>query len=136
MIEINENQRELESVTVRAVDFSVQHEIQMARVVEAGAVVGDCELVNALNVARVFDRDGRVIREGFEQGEIAGAEAFWADAIDEFNDAETLIAKTHRDGNDGARFHFRFGVHLAEETRIFGGVSDYYCFASLRDPAC
>src|SRR5271156_7074548 len=136
MIEVNEDQGELEGVTVRAVDFCVQHEIQMARVVEAGAIVGDGEFVDALNVARVFDGDGGVIGQGFEQREVAGAETFWADAIDQFDDAEALIAEAHWDSDDAARFHFCFGVYLSEETRILGGVSHYYCFAGLRDPAC
>src|SRR5271166_4699671 len=136
VIEVDENQGELESVAVRAVDFSVQHEIQMARVVEAGAIVGDGELVNALHVARIFDSDGRVVRERLQQGEIAGAETFGANAIDQFDDTEALIAETHGHGDDGARFHLCFRIYLAEETRVFCGVPYYYSFTGLRDPAC
>ena len=62
---------EFESIAVRAVDLRVQHEIQMPRVVQAGAIVGDGQLVDALHVARVFDGDGGVVREGFEQRQVA-----------------------------------------------------------------
>src|SRR6185437_15210900 len=99
MVEVDEDDRKFVAVTVRAVDFRVQHEVQMARVVERGAVVSDSEFVNALDVARVFDGDGRVVGKGLEQREFARAETFVADAVDEFDDAEALVAKTHWHGD-------------------------------------
>ena len=74
VIEVDEDQRKFEAVAVRAVDFRVQHEVQMARVVEAGAIVGDGQLVDALHVARIFDGDGGKIGQRFEQRQVALAE--------------------------------------------------------------
>ncbi len=135
VIEIDEDERKLEGVAVRAVDLGIEHEIQMARVVEAGAIVGDRQFVDALDVARVFDGDGGVIGERFEQREVALAETFRADAIDQLDDAEALVAEAHGHGDDRTRFHFRLLVHLREETRIFRRVRDDDDFAGLRDPA-
>ena len=77
-VEINEDQRELERVAVRAVNLRIQHEIQMPRVVEAGAVVGDRELMNALDVPRIFDGNRGVVGKRLEQREISRAEALRA----------------------------------------------------------
>ena len=104
---------------MRAVNLRIEHEIQMARIVEAGAIVGDGQLVDALDVARIFDCDGGVVGKRFEQREVALAETFRADAIDQLDDAEAMIAEAHRNGDDRARFHFCVLVNLREEARIF-----------------
>src|SRR5579864_131388 len=119
VIEIDEDERKLEGVAMRAVKLGIEHEIQMARVVEAGAIVGDGEFVDALHVARIFNCDRGVVGERFEQGEVALAETFRADAIDEFDDAEAMIAEADGNGDDRARFHFCAFVDLREEARIF-----------------
>src|SRR5271166_6142642 len=58
MIEVDEDQGKLERIAMRAVDFRVEHEIQMTRVVERGAIVRNRELVNPLDVPGILDGDG------------------------------------------------------------------------------
>ena len=53
VVEVDEDQRKLEGVAMRTVQLGIEHEIQMARVVEGGAIVGDRELVDALDVAGI-----------------------------------------------------------------------------------
>ena len=134
VVEVDEDQRKLERISVGAVNFRIQHEIQMPRVVEAGAIVGDRQLMNALHVARIFNGDGGVVGQRFQQRQIALAETFGAHAIDQLDHTQALFAKTNRHGNDRARLHFSFFVNLREETGIFGCVWHDDGFAGLRHP--
>src|SRR5580704_7030307 len=108
----------------------------MPGIVERGAIISDGELVNALHVPRVFDGDCSVVRQCFEKCEVAFAETFGTDAVDQLDYAETLIAEANRNGDDRARLHFRIRVHAAEESRILAGIRNDYNFTSLRDPTC
>ena len=47
---------------------------QMARIVQAGAVVGNAEFLDALDRTSVLDGDGRIIGEGLQQNLVAGIE--------------------------------------------------------------
>ena len=70
-VEVDEDQRKFKSVAVRAVDLRIQHEIQVPGVVQAGAIIGDGQLVNALHVPRILDGDRGVVGQRFEQSEVA-----------------------------------------------------------------
>ena len=76
VVEVDEHQRKFVAVALRAVNLRLQNEIHVPRVVQAGAVVGDGQFVNALDVARVFERDGREIRQRLEQRQIALLKSF------------------------------------------------------------
>jgi hypothetical protein len=95
MIEVDEHERKFVAVALRAVDLRLQNEIQVPRVVQAGAIVGDGELVDALHVARVFQGDGGEIRQGFEQRQVALLKSLPAHAVDQLDDAEAMFAEAH-----------------------------------------
>src|SRR6266849_9114721 len=104
MIEIDKNDRKLVIVPLRAVDFRLQDEAHVPRVVQRGAVVLDGQLVNSLDVAGILERDGGKIRERFEQFQVPRIEALGPDAIDQLDYAQTGIAKLYGHRNDGLRF--------------------------------
>src|SRR6202030_4708445 len=90
MIEVDEDQRELECIAMRAVNFGVEHEIQVAGVVQRGAVVCDRQLVNPLHMPRVFDGDGRIVCERFQKYQVTFAESLRTHTIDQFDDAYAM----------------------------------------------
>ena len=53
MIEVDEDDAELIAEALRAVDLGFERLVKVTRVVEAGAVVGDGEFLNALDRARL-----------------------------------------------------------------------------------
>ena len=134
VIEVDEHERKFVVVALRTVDFGFENEAHVARVVERRAIVGDGQFVDALDVARIFERDGSEIGQRFEQFQVARIEAVGADAIDQLDDAEAGVAKFDRHGDDRLRFHLGLFVDLAEEARVFGGVGHDDSFAVLRDP--
>ena len=135
MIEIDEHQRKFVVVALRAINFGFENESHVPRVVQRRAIIGDRQLVDALDVARIFERDGGEIRQRFEQFQIARIESVRADAIDQLDDAEAGVAKFYRHGDDGLRLHLGLFVDLAEKARVFRGVGHDDGFAVLRHPA-
>src|SRR5579862_711059 len=135
MIKVNEDEREFVVVALGTVDLGFENEAHVAGVIERGAVVGDGEFVNAFYVACVLESDGGEVRESFQELEVARIEAFGADAVNEFNDAEAGIAESDRDGDDGAGFGLGLFVHLAEEAGVLGGVGNHDRFAVSGNPA-
>src|SRR6266478_5373400 len=73
MIEINKNDRKLVIVPLRAVDFRLQDEAHVPRVIQRGAVVLDGQLVNSLHVARILESDSGKVRERFQQFKSRGS---------------------------------------------------------------
>ena len=63
VIEVNEDHRELVTVTGGAVDFRIQNEFEVPGVIEGGAVIYNREFMHALHVPRVFECNGGVIGE-------------------------------------------------------------------------
>ena len=63
----------------------------MAGVEEAGAVVGDAEVVNELDVAGVFEGDGGVVAENAQEGD-RGLGHQVELAVVELEDAEDALA--------------------------------------------
>ncbi len=107
----------------------------MARVVERRAIVGNGQLMDAFDVARIFERDGGEVRQRFQQFQIARIESIRTDAIDKFDDAQAGVAKFHRHGHDRLRFCLGLFVDLAEKASVFGSIGHDNRFAVLRDPA-
>ena len=50
-----------------ALQFLLEHVVEMAHVEEAGGVIGDGELLDARDVASIFDGDGRVVAEDVKE---------------------------------------------------------------------
>src|SRR5581483_5220625 len=94
MIEIQKDQREFVPVTLRAIDLRLKDEIEMARIVQSGAVVGNREFVNPLNVTRVFKRNCRKVRQSFQQRQVTIRKAVHIHAVDQLDHAETMVTET------------------------------------------
>src|SRR5580700_7367485 len=97
MVQVDEHQRKLVVVPLRTVNFRFEDEAHVPRVVKAGAVVRDGQLVNSFHVPGVFERDGGKVGKSFEQLEVAIVKSFGAEAIDQLDDAEAGVAEF--DGN-------------------------------------
>src|ERR1700722_16236943 len=93
MVEVDKNQRKLKRVPMRTIYFGVQHEIQMPGVVQRGAIVGNGEFVNSLNVTRVFYGDRGVVRQRFQQRQISFAESFGPNTINQLDHSQALFAE-------------------------------------------
>src|SRR3989449_294279 len=135
MVEIDEDQREFVVVALGAVNLRFQDEIQVARVVKAGAVVGDRELMNSLDMPGVLERNGSKVGQGFQQRQVAALEAIRPHAIDQFNHAQAAVAEAHWDGHNGLRLHHGLLIHLGKETRVLAHVGHDHLLAVLRHPA-
>ena len=75
VVEIEEDDAELVAEAERAVDLGFDAVIEVARVVEAGAVVGDGEFLDLFDGAGVVDGDGGVVGHGLQEHELIFAEA-------------------------------------------------------------
>ena len=71
VVEVNKDHRKFVVVPRRAIDLGLQNFIEMAGVVEAGAIVGDGEFLNLLDGARVFNGDGGVVAECVQEEHFA-----------------------------------------------------------------
>ena len=89
-VEIEEEDAELVAEAGGAVDLGLDGVVEMARVVEAGAVVGDGEFLDLLDGAGVVDGDGGIVGQGLQEHELIVAEAGHID-VDELDDAENLV---------------------------------------------
>ena len=83
---------------VAAVDLATQHIVEMAHVVESRGVVGDGELLNPRHVARIFNRDGRVVGQNMKKSDrvvrqLVGA---W---VEDFNRALRALSSPQRQRN-------------------------------------
>jgi len=76
VVEIDEHQGEFVPVTLRTVNFRFEDEVHVPRIIETGAVVGDGQLVDALDVPRIFKGDRSKIRQSLEQRQVALLKAF------------------------------------------------------------
>ena len=82
-------------------DLLVQQGVEVAGVEEAGAVVGDGELVDELDRAGILDGDGGVVAEDAQEGD--GVLALQVElGVEELDDAEGFLSGTNGDAGDGA----------------------------------
>src|SRR5580704_18436865 len=93
MIKIDEYQRELIIVALRAVDFRLEDEAHVPGVVQTGAIVGDGQLVNSFHVPGIFECDGCKVGKSFEKLEVALVKTLWAEAIDQLDDPQAGVAE-------------------------------------------
>src|SRR5580692_6704986 len=114
MIKIDEYQRELIIVALRAVDFRLEDEA---------------------HVPGVYECDGCKVGKSFEKLEVALVKTFWAEAIDQLDDPQAGVAEFNRDGNDRLRFGLGLLVYLREETSVLRSVRHDHRLAVLRHPA-
>ena len=61
VVEVNENNGEFVFVAGGTVDFRIEDKVEVAGVVKRRAVVRNRQFVNPLDVAGIFERDGRVV---------------------------------------------------------------------------
>src|SRR5580692_11212115 len=114
MIKIDEYQRELIIVALRAVDFRLE---------------------DSLHVPGILECDGCKVGKSLEKLQVALVKTFRAEAIDQLNDPEAGVAEFNRDGNDRLRFGLGLLVYLREETSVLRSVRHDHGLAVLRHPA-
>jgi len=66
MIQVNEHDRKFVVVALRAVNFRIQDESHVPRIVKRSAVILDRQLVDSLHVPRVFESNRREVRKRFQ----------------------------------------------------------------------
>src|SRR5216684_2134423 len=135
MVQVDEYDREFVVVALRAVNLRLQDEAHVPRVIKRSAIVGDGQLVNFLNVSRVFQRNRGEVRKRFEQLQVARIESVRPHAIDQLDDSQASIAKSYRHRDDRLRLRLGLFVHLREKPRVLRGVRYNNSFTVLRDPA-
>ena len=84
-VEVKESQAHGEIETDGPRQFAAENIVEMARVEEAGSVVGDGELLNARHVARIFNGDGGMIGQDVQEGDCVVVHAIGA-RIENFDD--------------------------------------------------
>src|SRR6185369_3641850 len=95
-VEVDEEKAELLALG----HLLVEHGVEVAGVEEAGAVVGDGELLDEGDGAVVLDGDGGVVAEDAEEGDrVLGEEIELA--VEELDDAEGLVAGADGHASDG-----------------------------------
>src|ERR1700730_373833 len=82
VIKIDKNNGKFIVVTLRPVDFRIEDETHMARVIKRGAVIFDGEFMDALYVTRVFQCNRGKIGKGFEELEITGVKTIGTHTVD------------------------------------------------------
>src|SRR2546422_9353716 len=91
VIEIDEDHGKLIPVAGGPVDFSIEHEVQMAGVIERSAIVRNRQLVDPLDVTRVLEGDRRVVRQVFQYGDIVLPKTALPHKVDKFNHAQDFF---------------------------------------------
>ena len=134
VVEIEEDDAELVAEAGGAVDLGFDAVVEMARVVEAGAVVGDGEFLDLFDGAGVVDGDGGVVGHGLQEHELIFAEASGFD-VDELDDAEDAVLGGERDAEDGAGLPAGHLVDAGGEALVLGDVGNQQGFAVLGDPS-
>ena len=119
VVEIEEDDAELVAEAGGAVDLGFDAVVEVARVVEAGAVVGDGEFLDLFDGAGVVDGDGGVVGHGLQEHELIFAEAAGFD-VDELDDAEDAVLGGERDAEDGAGLPAGHLVDAGGEALVLG----------------
>ena len=133
MIEIDEDHAEFVFEAGRAIDFRLQRLVQVPRIVEAGAVIGDGQLLDLLDGAGVVDGDGGIIAERLQKEHFGVAEII-EHAIDQLDDAQGAVLGAQRYA------HYRAGLPLGHFINTLGkswigvNVGDNQRFPVLRYP--
>src|SRR6185312_6544492 len=116
-VEVKEEQAELvRGILAMLGQLLVEQRVEMARVEQAGAIVGDGELVDALDGAGVLDGDGGVVAEQAQKADGILAQQIEL-AVEQLNDAEGLVAGAYRHARDG--LDVELGMRFGEGTPLF-----------------
>src|SRR6266566_1588652 len=91
-IEVHEDEGELVPEARGAVDFPLEHLIEMPGVVEPRAVVGYCKLLHAPEVPDVFERNGGIIGHKGQSDEFFFGEAVIGPAVRQLDNTQDRIA--------------------------------------------
>ena len=75
-----------------ALEFALQYGVEVACVVEAGAVVGNAELLDAGYVTRILNGDGGVVGEDVQECDGVVAEAVGAGSVLGFGAAWSAVS--------------------------------------------
>ena len=135
VVEIQKQQAEFVTEALRAVNLLGKHRKQMARIVQASAIVGDAELLNALNSASVLNGNCGVVGESLEQNLVAGIDLHVD--TDQLDNAQHLATCPDR--------HADHGTSIGEETVILAAalharvpvdISDHKRLSVPGDPFC
>ena len=86
-------------------------------------------------MAGVLQGDGGEIGQRFEQRQVAIVESLDAHAIDQLDDAQTVLAEAHRNGHDGVGFRLGLLIHLRQEALVGAHVGNNDRLLILRHPA-
>ena len=105
----------------------------MAGVEEAGAIVGDAELLDVGDVARILNGDGRMVGENVKEGDGVVGHLVGA-RIENLDDAVGAFAAAQGHGNDGAHPALP-GGKLIFDARIVLGFRNDERLAVLGHPA-
>ena len=120
-VEVQEDHGERDAVALAALDLAAEVDVQVARVEELGEVVGDGELLRALEEDRVLDGDGAGLHQGQEHVEVGLREAA-PQLVDDLHHADGVAAGDEGRAQDGAGLELGLAVELAREARVAGGV--------------
>src|SRR5712692_8649118 len=135
VIEVKKDDGELVPVTGGTVDFGIQNEVEVPGVVKRGAVVGDGQFVDTLDVSSILERNGRVIRQILQDGNVVLTETSLAQEADQLDNSQDFLAAL--DGDTDDRTGIRQG-HLVKPVRkpgIFLDVLHQDWLAALRHPS-
>ena len=86
VVEVDEDDAEFVVETMRAIDLGFERLIQMASVVQAGAIVGDRELLDFLNSSGILDSDRGIVAQRVEEEHLVIGKALHG-AVDELDHA-------------------------------------------------
>ena len=121
-------------VASAALQFVLQHLVEMAHVVEAGCVVGNGELLDARHVVRILNGDGRVIAKDMQKGD--GVIAHLAGArIENLDDALNAFASAQGHRDHGAHHAPVRGQRLLQARIVIFRLGNDQSFAMLEHPA-
>ena len=133
-VQVQEDDRERDAVALAALDLAADVDVQVARVEELGEVVGDGELLRALEEDGVLDGDGAGLHQG-EQHLQVGLGELAPQLVDDLHHPDGAPAGDEGRAQDGAGPELGLGVELPGEAGVLGGVVDDGGLARLRHPA-
>ena len=112
-VEVEEDHRQRDAVALAALDLAAEVEVQVARVEQPREVVGDRELLGALEQDRVLDRDRARLdeRQHAARGPVCVKRP--AELVDDLEHADRAPARDERGAQDRARLELGLACRLA-----------------------
>src|SRR6476620_8419897 len=99
MIKVKEDHAEFIAKAGGAIDLSFQCLVKMAGVVEAGAIVSDCQFLDLLHGAGVINGDGSVIAKSMQEEHLLLPKTFHG-AVDELDHAQNAVLRLQGHADD------------------------------------